>query len=133
MNLQWQFGFLPTMLNSRDAGNNYIREDFMKEFAKKPSFSKGTQNAIIAGKKTSQQELYDKTKTSALFKIIRNNFGIDNEMDGGDSVRLQQGVYKCLASAILGGSGTFTLETAGKETPSLSTTMMLYRTLMAMQ
>ena len=124
VNLQWQFGFLPTMLNSRDAGNNYIREDFMKEFAKKPSFSKGSQNAIIAGKKTSQQELYDKTKTSALFKIIRNNFGIDNEMDGGDSVRLQQGVYKCLASAILGGSGTFTLETAGKETPSLSTTMV---------
>jgi len=124
VNLQWQFGFLPTMLNSRDAGNNYIREDFMKEFAKKPSFSKGSQNAIIAGKKTSQQELYDKTKTSALFKIIRNNFGVDNEMDGGDSVRLQQGVYKCLASAILGGSGTFTLETAGKETPSLSTTMV---------
>tara|TARA_R110002012_G_scaffold21893_1_gene75892 strand:+ start:1182 stop:3170 length:1989 start_codon:yes stop_codon:yes gene_type:complete len=121
VNLQWQFGFLPTMLNTRDAGNNYIYEDFMKTFGEY-GFSKGTQNAIIAGKKSSQQELYDQTKTTALFKVIRNNFGVDNEMDGGDSVRLQQGIYKCLASAILGGSGTFSMETAGGETPSMSTT-----------
>jgi hypothetical protein len=121
VNLQWQFGFLPTMLNERDSSNNYIYQDFILDFGE-AGFSSGTQNAISEGKKSGQEELYMRTKTSALFKIIRNNFGVDNEMDGGDSLRLQQGVYKCLASAILGGSGTYSMETAGGTTPSTSTT-----------
>ena len=120
VNLQWQFGFLPTMLNQRDRGANYIFEDFINEM-NEAGFSKGTQDAIIAGKKSSQEELYIQTKTTALFKIIRNNFGVDDEMDGGDSLRLQQGIYKCLASAMLGGSGTYSMQTAGSEASSSAT------------
>ena len=112
VNLQWQFGFLPTMLNQRDAGNNYIFQDFIAEFGD-AGFSTGTQSAIVAGKKSTQEELYLQTKTSALFKIIRNNFGVDDEMDGGDSLRLQQGIYKCLASALLGGSSEYSMESQG--------------------
>ena len=121
VNLQWQFGFLPTLLNQNDAGSNFIYTEFLKDF-NEAGFSSGTLNAISAGKKSGQEELYLRTKTSALFKIIRNNFGVDDEMDSGESSRLQQGIYKCLASAILGGSGTYSMETAGGETPSTSTT-----------
>jgi hypothetical protein len=121
VNLQWQFGFLPTLLNKKDGGNNYIVKDLLLEIGA-AGFSKGTQNAIIAGRKGGQEELYMRTKTSALFKVIRNNFGVEDEMDGGGSLGLQQGIYKCLASAVLGGSDTFSLETAGGETPSTSTT-----------
>jgi hypothetical protein len=121
VNLQWQFGFLPTLLNQNDAGSNFIYTEFLEDF-KEAEFSSGTFNAISAGKKSGQEELYMRTKTSALFKIIRNNFGVDDEMDSGESLRLQQGIYKCLASAILGGSGTYSMETAGGETPSTSTT-----------
>ncbi len=112
VNLQWQFGFLPTMLNQRDGGNNYIYQDFILEFGE-AGFSTGTQTAIVAGKKSTQEELYLQTKTTALFKIIRNNFGVDDEMDGGDSLRLQQGIYKCLASALLGGSSEYSMESQG--------------------
>ena len=121
VNLQWQFSFLPTMLNQNDAANNFIFQDFLAEFGG-AGFSKGTSDAIIAGKKSSQEELYIETKTSALFKIVRNNFGVDDDMDGGESLRLQTGIYKCLASALLGGSGTYSMNPAGEPTPSTSTT-----------
>jgi hypothetical protein len=121
VNLQWQFSFLPTMLNQNDAGNNFIFQDFLAVFGG-AKFSKGTYDAIEAGKKSGQEELYIETKTSALFKVIRNNFGVDDDMDGGESLRLQQGIYKCLASALLGGSGTYSMNTAGEPTPSTSTT-----------
>ena len=123
VNLQWQFSFLPTLLNKKDGGNNYIVRDLLAEI-NDAQFPTGTQNAIIAGKKSGEDQLYADTKTSALFKIIRNNFGVDDDMDGGSSLQLQKGIYKCLASAVLGGSGTFSLETAGKETPSTSTTKL---------
>ena len=123
VNLQWQFSFLPTLLNKKDGGNNYIVKDLLNEI-NEAKFPTGTQNAIIAGKKSGEDQLYAKTKTSALYKIIRNNFGVDDDMDGGSSLQLQKGIYKCLASAVLGGSGTFSLETAGKETPSTSTTKL---------
>lgn len=123
VNLQWQFSFLPTLLNKKDGGNNYIVRDLLNEI-NEAKFPTGTQNAIIAGKKSGEDQLYADTKTSALFKIIRNNFGVDDDMDGGSSLQLQKGIYKCLASAVLGGSGTFSLETAGKETPSTSTTKL---------
>jgi hypothetical protein len=116
VNLQWQFGFLPVMLNANDAGNNYIIQDFMDRFAK-ARFSQSTMTGITEGKKNTQEELYLATNTTALFKIIRNNFGVDDDMGSASSIRLQTGVYKCLASAILGGDGGYSMETAGKALP----------------
>ena len=117
VNLQWQFGFLPTMLNPNDAGNNYIRMDFL-DWMRQARFSQPTATSIREGKKSTQEELYLGMKQSALFKIIRNNFGVDDDMGGEDSLRLQQGILKCLASAILGGDGGYSLETAGSKLPS---------------
>ena len=112
VNLQWQFGFLPTMINKNDTMNNYILQDFWTIYggAGLPS---GTQDAIMAGKKSSQDMLYSETNKSALFKIIRNNFGVDDDMTGGQSMTLQKGIYRCLAQTILGGGGVASAKTAG--------------------
>lgn len=112
VNLQWQFGFLPTMTNKNDAFNNYIYQDFMLEYGE-AGLPTGTQNAIMAGQKSSQEMLYSETKSSALFKIIRNNFGVDDDMTGGQSMALQKGIYRCLAQAMIGGSGVASQRTEG--------------------
>lgn len=100
------------MTNKNDAFNNYIYQDFMLEYAE-AGLPTGTQNAIMAGQKSSQEMLYSETKSSALFKIIRNNFGVDDDMTGGQSMALQKGIYRCLAQAMIGGSGVASQRTEG--------------------
>lgn len=114
VNLQWQFGFLPTMLNENDALNNFIRTNFVEVYGK-AGFTTPVQKAIEMKKISSEDALYDMTKQSALFKIIRNNFGMDSDMDGSDSVMLQKGIYRCLASTLVGGGGPMSTQTAGED------------------
>ena len=115
VNLQWQFGFFPTMMNPNDATNNFILENFLKVFGK-AGFSTPQFEGIKQKKASTEDALYNGTKTSALFKIIRNNFGVDADMDGGDSLVLQKGILRCLASEIVGGDGGLTMQTAGDST-----------------
>ena len=104
VNLQWQFSFFPTMLNKQDGQNNEIVNNFIEIFNE--NVGQAEQPAIMAAQKAMQEQLYLDTNQSALFKIIRNNFGVDNEMGGSESVELQSGIYRCLMKAIFGGTYT---------------------------
>jgi len=99
VNLQWQFGFFPRMLNEQDVLHNYILEDFM-EVLRLSGLGKPEREAIKK-RKGSADVLYDYTNTSALFKIIRNNFGIDDDMVSDYSVDMQANIYLCLAQEIM--------------------------------
>ena len=112
VNLQWQFGFFPTMLNKNDAFNNFILKDFRNQISRS-GMNQATQNAIGKGEKSMAEALYLQTNRSALFKIIRNNFGVDDEMNSSFSLQLQQGVYSCLAEAIIGGGGQMSNNSQG--------------------
>ena len=56
----------------------------------------------IDGKKSGQEELYIETKTSALFKVIRNNFGVDDDMDGGREPSSSTGYLQVLGFGLIG-------------------------------
>mgnify|MGYP001315847003 CR=1 FL=1 len=101
VNLQWQFGFLPTMLNQQDGVYNFIKANFLDILTSR-GINEADLTSIAQGQRATQDELYQRTADTALFKIIRNNFGVDDEMDGADSIEFQKGIYKCLASAIQG-------------------------------
>ena len=116
VNLQWQFSFFPTMLNKQDGQNNEIVNNFIEIFNE--NVGQAEQPAIMAAQKAMQEQLYLDTNQSALFKIIRNNFGVDNEMGGSESVELQSGIYRCLMKAIFG--GTYTSEAPSPEQVKLN-------------
>ena len=99
VNLQWQFGFFPRMLNEQDVLNNYILEDFM-EILRISGLGLPEKEAIKK-RKGDAGVLLDYTNTSALFKIIRNNFGIDDDMTSEYSVDMQANIYLCLAQEIM--------------------------------
>lgn len=116
VNLQWQFGFLPAMLNKQDFGHNEIIADFMYwygEEAKREGFVE-FEKGVLGGSESIKNRLYDATAESALFKIIRNNFGVDDEMDSSSSLALQKGILKCLAQAIVGDGSTMSGVTQGQ-------------------
>ena len=99
VNLQWQFGFFPRMLNEQDVLNNYILDDFM-EILRVSGLGLPEKEAIKK-RKGDAGVLLDYTNTSALFKIIRNNFGIDDDMTSDYSVDMQAQIYLCLAQEIM--------------------------------
>jgi hypothetical protein len=71
INLQWQFGFLPRILNNQDSGN-FIRNDYMKRVA--PAMSITNQDdRVVAVERLSKQ--------SALYKLCLDNFDSDIEVN----------------------------------------------------
>jgi len=93
INLQWQYGFFPKLLNTMDSLGNFFYLNLMEKFA---TIGKD------APKNPSKYEalLLNKTKTSALYKIVRNNFAVvsDNgqEMSPKDSQTLREEIMQCV-------------------------------------
>lgn len=122
VNLQWQFGFLPAMLNKQDSANNYFIQDFMTFYGKegeKGGFAAFDQG-VKQGSGSVRNRLFDATAYTALFKVIRNNFGVDDDMDSSQSLALQKGVLGCLAQAIMSDGSTFSGMTQGQDVAQIN-------------
>ena len=93
INLQWQYGFFPKLLNTADGQGNFFYLNLMEKFAKlSKEASKNPQKY--------QNQILNATKTSALYKIVRNNFAVVNqsgqEMSPSDSKSLRESIMDCI-------------------------------------
>ena len=103
VNLQWQFSFFPRLINEDDSRNNFIIDNLNKTISL-AGINDLTKGFGIDFSATSNM-LFRKASDSALFKIIRNNFGIDNDMDSSPSTDFQTLIYGCLVSEARQGGG----------------------------
>ena len=93
INLQWQYGFFPKLLNTTDGQGNFFYLNLMEKFAKlSKDASKNPEKY--------QNQILNATKTSALYKTVRNNFAVVNssgqEMSPSDSKSLRESIMDCI-------------------------------------
>ena len=97
INLQWQYGFFPKILNKEDSLGNYFYRNLLEQFQK---LSKE------ASKNPSKykSQLINVSRLSALFKIVRNNFAVvsqdGQEMSPKDSMLLREEIMSCVTQQI---------------------------------
>lgn len=97
INLQWQYGFFPKLLNNTDSLGNYFYKNLLEQYQK---LSKE------ASKNPSKYEsqVVNASKRSALYKIVRNNFAVvsqdGQEMSPKDSTILREEVMRCINEQI---------------------------------
>ena len=103
VNLQWQFNFFPKLINRNDGQNNYIIQNLQRSIASAQLGS--IDEALQSDFSVASNRLFEKASDTALFKIIRNNYGIDDEMGGNLSNNFQAQIYGCLVSEVLSQSG----------------------------
>lgn len=99
VNLQWQFNFFPKLINRNDGQNNYIVRNLQMTLA--GSGISDIQGRLESDKSVASNMLFENASDSALFKIVRNNYGIDDEMGGGLSNQFQAQIYGCLVAEVL--------------------------------
>lgn len=103
VNLQWQFNFFPKLINRNDGQNNYIIQNLQRSIAS--ANLGGIDSALQNDFSLASNKLFQNASDTALFKIIRNNYGIDDEMGGNRSINFQAQIYGCLVSEVLSQSG----------------------------
>jgi len=102
VNLQWQFNFFPKLINRNDGKNNYIVEDLLRKLSNIKASSGNIEQKLKDDFSVASTMLTEATGDSALFKIIRNNYGLDDEMNTQTSLNFQSKIYGCLVSEVLG-------------------------------
>ena len=97
INLQWQYGFFPKILNREDTLGNSFVLDLMKLFSR---LSKDASNDPSRYK----TQVLNVSKESALYKIIRNNFAVvgedGQEMSPRESSALREAIMDCVTSML---------------------------------
>jgi hypothetical protein len=102
VNLQWQFGFFPKMVNSQDKNNNFIYTNLLNEL--KPVMNKlGDVNAY---KKT----ISSNAQGSALAKIISNNFAYSNDERSPKTQSLREEILVCLLGEMFDTNASYEAE-----------------------
>ena len=98
INLQWQFGFLPRILNDQDTSGNFIRTNFLTKVS----------NALMEQDAEKRKEKIDQLrKSTALYKLCLDNFDqeiIITEKDAvgnEDTHELPYYVMNCLSEQII--------------------------------
>jgi hypothetical protein len=104
VNLQWQFNFFPKLINRNDAKNNYIIDNLLRKISL-ASLSNIKEKLRDDFSPTSIM-LKNSTADSALFKIVRNNYGLDDEINTLQSSNFQTQIYGCLVAEVLNQSLT---------------------------
>ena len=93
INLQWQYGFFPKILNTLDSLGNFFYSNLMEQFSKLSKEASKNPSKY-------QTQLLNATKTSALYKIVRNNFAVvsenGQEMSPKDSNTLREEIMNCV-------------------------------------
>ena len=93
INLQWQYGFFPKLLNTADGQGNFFYLNLMENFAKLSKEASKNPSKY-------QNQILNATKTTALYKIVRNNFAVVNssgqEMSPSDSKALREAIMDCI-------------------------------------
>lgn len=118
VNLQWQFSFFPKLINKQDASNNFILRNLQKSISSIgiDALEKGFENNPAQTTAT----LLNSASDSALFKIVRNNFGVDDEISTSLSVAFQSKIYSCLVQEVLGSMSYATdIVSEGKESADI--------------
>lgn len=99
VNLQWQFNFFPKLINRNDGKNNYIIDSLLRKInlasltnLKEKLRDDFSPTSIL---------LKNSTADTALFKIIRNNYGLDDEINSLRSSNFQSQIYGCLVAEVL--------------------------------
>ena len=69
INLQWQFGFFPKMLNTEDSLGNYFRLNLNEQFRNLGAKAEANKERYIS-------QIMRESYKSAISKIIRNNFAV---------------------------------------------------------
>lgn len=91
INLQWQFGFLPRILNNRDTEGNFIRKNYLEKV------SSALTIADDDARKTRIEEL---GKGTVLYKLCQDNFDAGMSVKDADNNEeyIPDAVMSCLAS-----------------------------------
>jgi hypothetical protein len=107
VNLQWQFGFFPKMINTKDRDNNFIytnlKEDLLPVANKLKNYS------------AYSEEILSTSRSSGLYKIIRNNFAIADNVNSNASQKFHDAIYQCLLAEIFDVSGGVEVSQANTE------------------
>jgi hypothetical protein len=93
INLQWQYGFLPRILNNNDTEGNFIRNNYLNTVASA---------LMIADDITREQKVKKLGEGTALYKLCVDNFDEDIKVEDaeGINVPVPNLVMDCLSSQI---------------------------------
>lgn len=91
VNLQWQYGFLPKILNNYDIQGNFVRRDFLELYlkAKHKYPSEAEADKLLA-------YIMEQAPSRVFYKILRDNFGLDT-----DSEALINTMFRCFTKEYL--------------------------------
>jgi len=98
INLQWQFGFLPRILNDQDTAGNFIRNNYL---------TKVSDALMITDTEVRKEKILELRRRTALWKLCVDNFDeetIIKEEDADGSINnttIPALVMNCLAGQIL--------------------------------
>ena len=98
INLQWQFGFLPRILNNQDTSGNFIKNDFL---------SKISDVMNITDREKMMERLMQVRKTTVLWKLVIDNYSEDQKVNMASSDEEENGVpvtdlvMDCLAGQLV--------------------------------
>jgi hypothetical protein len=97
INLQWQFGFLPRILQSGDSSGNFIRNNYLEKMSAVMTMPEGIER---------DEKVIELKKQTALYKLCLDNFGDENKIvtkdaDGNETeVLVSSMVMECLSSQL---------------------------------
>lgn len=98
INLQWQFGFLPSILNNQDTAGNFIRSNYLATIA---------DAIMITDEQKRNEAILRLRQNTLLYKLCVDNFSeditlIEVDKDGNeDKVTIPDLVMNCLAGQIV--------------------------------
>ncbi len=98
INLQWQFGFLPRILQADDSAGNFIRNNYIETMA---------DTINIPDELIRAERINELKKKTALYKLCLENFGDDNKVTFTDEqghpteVLVSDLIMDCLSSQIM--------------------------------
>ena len=105
VNLQWQYNFFPKIVNRNDGQNNFFIKNLQTSLSSvggKYNFEEKLNDDFSAA----SAQLVNLASDTALFKVIRNNYGMDDEMGGSFSTNFQGQIYGCLVKEVLNQGGS---------------------------